>query len=91
MSAITSLFDQAQLAEAAYANFWDSELNVLITNPEDVKTALIAQGFSATQTTEFVKHWRVVDQYNNSQKSMGSDSIDLSIWQTKLRTSNNTH
>jgi hypothetical protein len=67
MSAITSLFDQAQLAEAAYANFWDSELNVLITNPEDVKTALIAQGFSATQTTEFVKHWRVVDQYNNSQ------------------------
>lgn len=30
MSAITSLFDQAQLAEAAYANFWDSELNVRI-------------------------------------------------------------
>lgn len=51
MSAITSLFDQAQLAEAAYANLWDSELNVLITNPEDVKTALIAQGFSATHKT----------------------------------------
>lgn len=26
-----------------------------------------------------------------NEKSMGSDSIDLSIWQTKLRTSNNTH
>ena len=38
MSTITSMFEQAQLAEAAYANLWDNNLNSLITNPEDVVT-----------------------------------------------------
>ena len=59
MSAIQELYQQAVLAEAAYANFWDNNLNALITNPEDVKNALIASKFSPAQATAFVKKWRV--------------------------------
>ena len=74
MNTIQNLFQQAQLAEAAYANFWDSNLNALITNPDDVQKALIASGFSknpndptqSAQATDFVTHWRVVDQYTAS-------------------------
>ena len=69
MSAIRVLFQQAQLAEAAYANFWDGELNAVITNSEDVLKTLIANGFSkdqsnptrSTQAATFVSQWRVVD------------------------------
>lgn len=63
MNTIQNLFQQAQLAEAAYANFWDSNFNSLISNSEDVKKALIATTFSDTQATEFIKHWRVISQY----------------------------
>jgi len=37
MGTIQSIFQQALLAEAAYANFWDSDLNALITDREDVR------------------------------------------------------
>jgi hypothetical protein len=65
MSTIQDLFQQAQLAEAAYANFLNSAGD-LLTNPDDIKAALRDtsnnMSFSAIQATEFVKQWRVVDQ-----------------------------
>jgi pimeloyl-ACP methyl ester carboxylesterase len=62
MSTITNLFQQALLAEAAYANFVNGS-GVLLTNPDDIITALTTGDgkFSPTQATEFVTHWRVVD------------------------------
>ena len=61
-----SLFEQTQLAEAAYASFGgetgngDSILQALrgVKKKEDTSEA-----FSQTQAEEFLKHWRVVDQY----------------------------
>lgn len=69
MNTITSLFQQAQLAEAAYANFIDNT-GSLITTDAGVKAALIASGFSSdpnnttqsAQATAFLTHWQVVDQ-----------------------------
>ena len=62
MNTIQNLFHQAQLAEAAYANFWDTNTNALITAPDDVQKALITAGFSkdpanptqSTQAADFV-------------------------------------
>lgn len=69
MSNIQDLFQQAQLAEAAYAIFLDSSGN-LLTNKDDIKAALQDQGnsmtFSDAQATAFINDWRVVDQYTNS-------------------------
>lgn len=57
MSITTSLFDQALLAEAAYADFSDP----LKTKLQALKDA----GFSETQATEFVNNWRVVHHQQN--------------------------
>jgi len=54
MSTIQNLFEQAQLAEAAYADFLKPN-----TTPEQ---ALKAEGFSEAQAADFVTHWRVVSQ-----------------------------
>ena len=61
MNTVRSIFEQAQLAEAAYANLWDAGLSQPVTFEDDVKTALIAEKFSPTQAAEFVNNWRVVD------------------------------
>jgi len=69
MNTIQDLFQQAQLAEASYANFLDNSGN-LLTNTNDVKAALIAEGFSkdpndptqSAQATAFVAQWTVVNQ-----------------------------
>jgi len=61
MNTITSIFDQALLTEAAYANFWDAQLSQTLTLPIDVKAALEAEGFSDVQASDFVTHWKVVD------------------------------
>ena len=53
MSAIQSLFQQAQLAEAAYADF--------PAFPTSVTDALKGSGFSDTQAIAFVNEWNVVD------------------------------
>ncbi len=53
MNAITSIFQQAQLAEAAYADF---------AQYPDFQTALEKAGFGSLQAVEFLKNWRVVDQ-----------------------------
>lgn len=64
MNTITSLFQQAQLAEAAYAN-----LSSAINNQAALKQALdVANGgsFSTAQATAFAAQWRVVSQQPNT-------------------------
>jgi Ca2+-binding RTX toxin-like protein len=70
MSSIQDLFQQAQLAEAAYAIFLNNSGN-LLTDNDEIKVALIASGFSkdqnnptqSAQATAFLDQWRIVDQY----------------------------
>lgn len=79
MTTLQNTFVQAQLAEAAYANFV-SGTGVLLTNDNDVKEALTASGFSASQASEFVLHWRVVDHIpdtiNNGFSATVFESLD---------------
>lgn len=65
MSTIQELFQQAQLAEAAYANFF-SNSGVLLTSDGDVTAALIAEKISPAQAADFVLRWEVVDQIPNT-------------------------
>ena len=62
MNITTSLFDQAQLAEAAYANFIDANGN-MITNNAGVRAALESKAFSPAQASAFVTDWQVIRQY----------------------------
>ncbi|HQW21641.1 MAG TPA: hypothetical protein PLI90_13345, partial [Rhodocyclaceae bacterium] len=55
MNSIQELFQQAQLAEAAYADFSVPGVGL--------KDALISEGMSEPQATEFTNNWREVDQY----------------------------
>lgn len=65
MSTIRDLFQQAQMAEAAYASFFDNAGNLLTTNA-GVITALQREGFSESQATAFVQNWRVVSQFSEN-------------------------
>ncbi len=58
MNTIQELFQQAQLAEAAYANFLDPTKTRL--------QALQDEGMSTAQANAFLARWRVVDQYDPS-------------------------
>ncbi|TXT27367.1 MAG: Hemolysin-type calcium-binding domain-containing protein, partial [Gallionellaceae bacterium] len=81
MSTIRDLFQQAQLAEAAYANFLNNT-GVLLTNTSDIQNALIASGFSGTQGNPpqsaqgaaFLTQWEVVDQYTANGFIVGDNS-----------------
>lgn len=70
MSTIQELFEQAQLAEAAYANFIDPNTGLPYTFTRGIADALQDtnnnMSFSATQATEFAQHWEVVDQIPNT-------------------------
>jgi len=59
MNTIKNLFQQAQLAEAAYTNFAGN------ANPVDALTTGDSK-FSQAQATAFVAQWEVVDQYSAS-------------------------
>ena len=65
MSTIQDLFQQAQLAEAAYANLWNIGTNSVITDRELVRAALRDRdnnmSFSEAQADAFVNQWKVVD------------------------------
>ncbi len=69
MSTIQNLFEQAQLAEAAYANF---------SSGLSTKEALIANNFSTAQADEFLTHWEVVDQYTSDGISITGDNTGFS-------------
>ncbi len=62
MSTIQALFQQTQLAEAAYANFFDAAGNLVMTDAQ-LKTALTTADskFSPAQATAFVTDWEVAD------------------------------
>jgi Ca2+-binding RTX toxin-like protein len=62
MTTIQYLFEQGQLAEAAYASYIDNAGN-LITSDSGVISTLQTEGMSESQATEFATHWRVVGQY----------------------------
>lgn len=74
MSTIQSLFEQAQLAEAAYANFINPNTNAIYIKDADIQAALIASGFSkdpsnpnqSAQAAAFVTDWSVVSQQPNT-------------------------
>lgn len=66
MSTIQDLFLQSQLAEAAYADFSSPNLTV--------KQALQNEGFSDQQATDFLTHWRYVDQFTDSGLLFGDGS-----------------
>ncbi len=50
----TKLYQQALLAEAAYADFRN------IDSTDDIKTALITSGLSSAQVDEFTTNWTVI-------------------------------
>lgn len=77
MITITSLFQQAQLAEAAYANFFDISGNLITTNAGLV-TALTDNKFSQAQATAFLTQWEVVDQYTASGALGSTDTSGFS-------------
>lgn len=58
MSTIQNLFQQAQLAEAAYADFLKPDTTT--------EQALQAEGMSATQAADFATHWEVVHHLPNT-------------------------
>jgi len=62
MSTIQDLFQQAQLAQAAYADLTGTAGNqtALITRLDVANKDTYNGTFSQSQATEFVKHWRVV-------------------------------
>ena len=56
MTSTTKLFELAQLAEASYANFINSNTNQALTD----------QNFSLAQATELVANWQVISQQPNT-------------------------
>jgi hypothetical protein len=72
MNIITQLFDQAELSEAAYADFWDETTNSLISDQEDVQAALRNHGFGKTQAADFVTHWKVITQCPNTDSGFSA-------------------
>jgi Ca2+-binding RTX toxin-like protein len=53
VSTVTNLFQQGQLAEAAYADFSNSGVST--------RQALISSGFSSSQATVFLEEWTLID------------------------------
>ena len=68
MSSVQNLFQQSQLAEAAYAKF--------DLFPNDPIAALKATGFSASQATEFASQWRVVDHIPNTNTGFSATAFE---------------
>jgi VCBS repeat-containing protein len=76
MNTIQNLFQQAQLAEAAYANFINPVTGNVYSDNDSLTAALIAEGFGkdknsniqtqSTQAADFLANWRVVDQLPNT-------------------------
>ncbi len=63
MTSISKLFDQAELALAAYANL---ESNV------DPIAELKRIGFADVQARSFLEQWRVVDQYTDPRTGLSA-------------------
>ena len=75
MNTIQDMFQQAQLAAAAYTNLASvttsttpSQLALILSNPD------LDGKFTQAAAAEFVLHWRVVDQYTASGGLLGQGS-----------------
>ncbi len=66
MSAIDNLFQQAQLAEAAYANFINPTTGNIFITQVGISGALVASDFSLTQAASFLQNWRVISQFSET-------------------------
>ena len=75
MSTIQDLFQQAQLAEAAYADF--------LKPSTSTEQALQAEGMSASQAAEFTTHWTVVDQYSAPGLSFMDGGFSATLFRNK--------
>jgi pimeloyl-ACP methyl ester carboxylesterase len=71
MNTIQNLFEQAQLAEAAYADF---------ANYPTTAKALEAEGMSKKQADEFVTRWTVVDQYRSPGLSLMDGGFSATLF-----------
>lgn len=74
---IQNVFQQALLAEAAYANFYDKGGNFLTTDV-GLKTALQNEGMSASQATTFLTRWIIIDQYTAPSSLFGQTGTGFS-------------
>ena len=68
MSTLQDLYQQAQLAEAAYADLTGAIGNqaALLSALDVANKEQFNGSFSASQASAFVQKWRVVDQYTDS-------------------------
>ncbi|MBX9904846.1 MAG: putative Ig domain-containing protein [Burkholderiales bacterium] len=66
MNTIRGLFQQAQLAEAAYANFINPDTGAIYNTNAGIQDALIAEQFSPAQAASFVQNWRVASQFSET-------------------------
>lgn len=64
MSAITNLYQQTTLAEAAYADFWDQENNGLIPESQ-MEGELTTEGMSPKQASVLLDTWDILDHVPN--------------------------
>lgn len=74
MTSISSLFAEAQLAEASYADLSGPQAGSTITDPQQVRARLVAEDFSDAQAAAFVEEWRVIHQYTASGGLLGDGS-----------------
>ena len=65
------LFQQALLAEAAYADLEG------VSTSRQLKTALIANKFSIIQAEDFVSHWKVISHQPDTASGFSMDSCPL--------------
>lgn len=74
----SNLFQQAQLAEAAYADY--SKPNT------STEQALTAEGMSTAQAADFVLHWRVIDRIPNTANGFFA-AVFEKLWKSGVRSS----
>lgn len=67
MTSGPSTFQQARLADAAYAICWDNNLKQVTSTDSRVTNALMDEGMSHAQASAFVSQWQEVDQLPNTE------------------------
>ncbi|NOT20816.1 MAG: hypothetical protein HOP24_11220, partial [Sideroxydans sp.] len=72
MNTIQNLFQQAQLAEAAYANFIDPQTNLPYVDTTKIQGALEASSFSATQAADFAARYQVISHTPNTSNGFSA-------------------
>jgi hypothetical protein len=84
MANTLTLFEQALLAEASYADLIGTE-----NNPDLLKTRLIAQDgddydFSPIQASEFVTYWRVVTHQADTSSGFSAFAGVMDLFRASL-------